>query len=287
MTRKSDFLSFFSRSKKLFLPTLAAALFCFYAVFSPLVAFAADFPPLVYVTQPWLTSMARFIVGSTMTVQPLFAWSQSGTMLTLRRPSSGIPVIALDPIDASRYGLKRNKKNLFKLYDNLPVPVEIRDTLSFDPAVLPFLSQRLLVALCKLQPENYPFYQRRLAEFQSRLESTLEVGRSLLTQIKMLDLSGACGPWVRAASPGTVQPPADLWREWSKGSRISELTMALAEAKKRNWWILIDGWTPAPIRTVAMGVNKKVHIRPPTGEQDFFTYLHDIYLELWNTIVRE
>lgn len=222
-----------------------------------------------------------------MTVQPLSTWNQSGTLLTLRRPSSGSPVIAMDPIDVSRHGLQRNGKNLYKLYDNLPVPVEMRGALSFDPSVLPFLSQRLLVVLCKLQPEQYSFYQRRLAEFQSRLESTLEVGRSLLAEMKMLDLSGACGPWVRAASPGTVRPPADLWNDWSKGTRISELTMALGEAKNRNWRILVDAWTPASIRTAVIGVHRNVYIKPPAGEQDFFTYLHDIYLELWNTAARE
>lgn len=247
----------------------------------------APAPVAVYTTLPWLTEMSRFIVGTTVKILPLTDWGGSGALKTLRRPPQGAVVIALDPKDAARYGLKPGGKNQFLLYDNLPVPDEKRGFLSFDPSVLPFLSQRLLIVLCEIEPENYSFYQRRLAEFQSRLESALEVGRSLIPQEKMLDLTGSTGPWVRAAVSGAVRPPDDLWAAWAKGARVSDLTMALEEAKKRSWWIVIDAWTPSPVRSRVMGAYQNIYIKTPARDQDFFTYLHDIYLQIWSAVVRK
>ena len=236
----------------------------------------------IYTTEPWLTNMSKFIVGTTINVQPLSAWSESGALLPLRKVSPGSIVIATDAADAAKYGFKQDRKNLYLLYRQLPVKSEHRGMLSFDPSVLPFFSQRLLVVLSKINAENYHYYQRRLAEFQSRMESTLEVGRSLLLDVKLLDLTGASSPWVRAATDGAVRPPDDLWGAWSAGDRLQELSVALAEAKGRNWWIVVDAWTPGRIRSMVMGVHKNIYIKPPGRDQDFFTYMHDIYLELWS-----
>lgn len=263
-----------------------AAVFLFFSL-SPAMPAPAPAPVAVYTTQPWLTQMSRFIVGTTVKILPLTDWSESGALKTLRRPPQGAIVIALDPKDAARYGLKPGVKNLFLLYENLPVPDGRRSLLPFDPSALPFLSQRLLIVLCEIEPENYSFYQRRLAEFQSRLESTLEVGRSLIPEEKMLDLTGSTGPWVRAAVSGAVRPPDDLWAAWAKGASLPDLTMALDEAKKRSWWILIDAWTPPQIRSRVMGSYENIYIKTPAHDQDFFTYLHDIYLQIWSAVVRK
>lgn len=249
-------------------------------------AHAADQPPAAYTTSPWLSSMAQFIVGTTIKIQPLSHWSEDGRLVSPRRPQASGAVIALDPKDAARYGLNANRKELFLLYENLPVKESRRDSLFFDLSVLPFLSQRLLVVLSRMKPENYSFYQRRLAEFQSRLESTLEVGRSLLPDVQVLDLTGASSPWIRAALPKTVRPPEALWAAWEKGQRLEELDSAISEAKKRSWWIILDVWTPAQISARVAGKHDNIVVKAPEKEQDFFTYLHDVYLGIWSAMTK-
>jgi hypothetical protein len=240
----------------------------------------------VYATLPWITSMARFIVGSTIKIEPLTAWNGTGTLKNLHRVPNNAAVIALDPLDAKRHGLSAGRAGLYFLYENLPLPPEKRNSLQFDASALPFLSQRLLMVISGLKPENYAFYQRRLAEFQSHVESTLEVGKSQIQDMNILDLSGAASPWVRAAAPGAVRPPEYLWAAWTKGERLRELSLAVSEASQRRWWVVTDAWTPRDIMAAAENAPQKIYIEPPTGDQDFFVYLHGIYLQMWNSLVK-
>jgi hypothetical protein len=241
---------------------------------------AADVPS-VYASQPWLGAMASFIVGTTMKVRSASTWDSSGALRARKIPQNST-AIALDPLDAARFNLDRNQKELHVLYDNLPIENTRRGPLPFDPSVLPFLSQRLLIVLCELSPDNYSFYQRRLAEFQSRLESTVEVGRSLIHDIPVLDLTGAVSPWVMAACGKAVRPPESLWNSWIGNTRTPDLVLAVKEAENRGWWILMDAWTPAPVRTRVFS-QRIVLISPPGSDYDFFPYLHDIYLQIWST----
>ncbi|MDR1943516.1 MAG: hypothetical protein LBQ19_01710, partial [Synergistaceae bacterium] len=123
----------------------AAVLACAASLLFALPALSAPEIPAVYATLPWITNMAGFIVGSTMKVQPLSSWNESGALRTLRRVPQDAAVIALDPEDARRYGLKPDRGNLHMLYKNLPVPEGRRNSLQFDPSMLPFLSQRMLI----------------------------------------------------------------------------------------------------------------------------------------------
>ncbi|MDR1019719.1 MAG: hypothetical protein LBL73_03090 [Synergistaceae bacterium] len=257
-------------------------------LYSPPASTAASMAetPSVYVTLPWITGMARFIVGSTINVYPLSAWNETGTLKNVRRVPGDAPVIALDPLDAKRYGLEAGRLGLYFLYENLPLPDEKRDSLQFDASALPFLSQRLLMVISRLRPDNYAFYQRRLAEFQSRVDSTLEVGKSQIRDMSILDLSGAVSPWVRAAAPGAVRPPEYLWEAWAKGDRLRELSLAVDEALRRGWWIVTDAWTPRYVLAASSDAPKNIHIDPPAADQDFFVYLHDIYLKMWNLYAR-
>jgi hypothetical protein len=231
--------------------------------------------------------MARFIVGSTMKIQPVATWNASGVLRTARKLPQNATVIALDPIDALKFGISKGQEGLYLLYDNLPIEEPQRGAISFNPSILPFLSQRLLIVLCKLSPDNYSFYQRRVAEFQSRLESAVEVGRSLVQDTHILDLSSSVSPWVRSSMPNAVRPPDELWSAWSSGNRISDLELAAKEAEKRNWWILLDAWTPAPIRTRVSGLPMSILIGPPEADYDFFAYLHNIYLQIWSRAVEK
>jgi hypothetical protein len=251
-------------------------------------SFAAQAQPApdVWVTQPWIAAMARFIAVSTLDVRPMCAWGGDGSLRVIRRPPRGASVIALDAKDADKYGLRNGRYGLHLMYERLPLADLYRNAIQFDPSMLPFMSQRLLVILSKLNPENYSFYQRRLAEFQSRVESTVEVGRSQIRGVKMLDLSGAVSPWIEAAATDAVRPPPEVWAAWVKGERADELLAAVTSAQNRNWWIVTDTWTPARIAAAAAGAPRKVKITPSDTNQDLFEYLQDIYLQMWNVMAK-
>ncbi|MDR1651262.1 MAG: hypothetical protein LBR87_05700 [Synergistaceae bacterium] len=259
---------------------LSAALLC---IFAETQCRAAEIPS-VYASQPWLAGMARFIVGTTMRIVSASVWNSSGTLRVPRRVPQGASLIALDPADAGRFGFAAGQPGLHLLYDNLPIEESKRGALQFNPSVLPFLSQRMLIVLCELSPDNYSFYQRRLAEFQSRLESTAEVGRSLIFDVPILDLAGSVSPWLMAAGAKTVRPPDLLWNAWTGNTRTPDLALAVKEAESRGWWILMDAWTPPQIRSrVTSGRN--IIINAPDSDRDFFEYLHDIYLQIWSAAV--
>lgn len=261
---------------------LAALLLALFAATAP-----AGEPITVNTTLPWLTSMARFIVGSTIHIQPLSKWGPNGNIQSVRKPQAGSIVIALDPRDAKKHSLAAGSNGLRLLYENLPVSDTRMGTLPFDPSVLPFLSQRMLIVISELEPENYPYYQRRLAEFQSRMESTLEVGRSLVKDAKLLDLTGAASPWIQAATAHAVRPPDDLWAAWATGGKLNELTSALGEASRRGWTVVVDAWTPAPVKSKIPESHGRIELSEPAPDYDFFTYLHDIYLEIWRATSRK
>lgn len=243
-------------------------------------AFAADEAPSACFTQPWMSGIASFLVGTTVKVVPLNSWAQNGALKRASRRPPGAPIIALDPKDAVANGASLGSSDLHLLYENFPIRDVARMQLFFDPSVMPFLSQRMMIALSGLWPENYAFYQRRLAEFQSRLESTLEVGRSLVAGERFLDLTGAVGSWVRAASVEMVRPPADVWGAWSSGMRLDELEAALSEARSRGLRVITDAWTPQQVMRVAAN-RPRVHIDAPTSpELDLFAYLSEIHLRV-------
>jgi hypothetical protein len=215
-----------------------------------------------------------------MKIQPASTWNSSGELKPLKLPKDAT-VIALDPLDASRLGFVKGDAGLCLLYGNLPIESSSRPALLFNPSALPFLSQRMLKVLCELSPDNYSFYQRRLAEFQSRLESAVEMGRSQIRDIPILDLSGAVSPWFKAASDKIVRPPDELWLAWTGNTRTPDLAMAVKEAEARGWLILADAWTPAQIKARVANSAGYVLIAPPASEVDCFAYLQDIYLQIW------
>jgi hypothetical protein len=245
---------------------------------------AAETPRTVYASLPWLAGVTHFIVGTTINVQEASQWNMSGALRIPKKLPQTATLIALDPADAARFGMVKGQERLFLLYKNLPIEEHERGTLPFNPSVLPFLSQRLLKVLCEIKPENYSFYQRRLAEFQSRLESTVEVGRSLIGDISILDLSGSVSPWVRAACGHAVRPPRELWNAWIGDTRTPDLALAVKEAEARNWWIVTDPWTPPQIAARISASPKLISITLLQPGQEFFDYLHAIYLEIWTAV---
>lgn len=243
----------------------------------PAGAAAANFA----VTSPWVAYIAAFIAGDVKNVRSLSNWDTSGNVIKTASPRSGEIIIAIDRKDADNFRINRNNKNLRLLYDDLPMSREQLYSAFFDPAMLPFIAQSVMKILADEDRGRYAYFQRRLAEFQSKIESTIDIGRHLLSGTKILDITGAEGTWLRSSVPGAVRPPAEVWERWKSGDAAA-LKAALDEAKRRNWLILMDPWTPDAVRSAAAAYEYRFTLPPPSGNQDYFVFLHEIFLAIWN-----
>lgn len=253
----------------------AFALLVFF--FHPAAASAANFA----VTSPWIGFITSFIAGDTKNVRCLSTWDSSGNVIRTASPRSGEIIIAIDAKDAENFRIKKNNKNLRLLYDELPMTKEQLRSAFFDPAMLPFIAQSVMKIMAEEDKGRYTYFQRRLAEFQSKIESTIDIGRHLLNEIKMLDITGAEGTWLRSSISGAVSPPAAVWEGWKAGD-TKALKAALDEANRRNWLILMDPWTPEIIRNAAVGYEYRLTLPSPVRGQDYFVFLHDIFLLISN-----
>jgi len=246
-------------------------------LFHPAAASAENFA----VTSPWIGFIASFIAGDVKNVRYLSNWDSSGNVIKTSSPRSGEIIIAIDAKDAENFRIKKNNKQLRLLYDNLPMTKEQLQSAFFDPAMLPFLAQSVMKIMSEEDKVRYTYFQRRLAEFQSKIESTIDIGRHLLGNTKMLDITGAEGTWIRSSISGAVRPPASVWEGWKAGD-TQALKAALDEAARRNWLILLDPWTPEIIRSAAVGYEYRLTLPPPSKDRDYFVFLHDIFLSIWN-----
>jgi hypothetical protein len=256
------------------------------AVLLTLLTFAATAfaAPVQYASSsPWIASMVSFIGGDNVKVRRLSAVSSAGRLYAVGRPRASEIVIALDANEAARFRIKKTNPRLRLLYNSLPIPAPEVYSLFFDPASLPFAAQSVMKILAAEDKERYAFYQRRLAEFQSRVDSTIEIGRYMIGKAKILDITGAEGAWVRAAVPGAIRPPDEVWRSWLDGD-IRALEAALAEATRRGWLIMLDTWTPAEIRAPATKYANRVTLPPPSGNKDYFDALQDIFMTISNAM---
>ena len=243
---------------------------------NPAEAIAANFA----VTSPWIGFIASFIAGDTKNVRYLSNWDSNGNVVKTSSPTPSEIIIAIDAKDAENFRVKKNK-NLRLLYDELRMTKEQFYSACFDPAMLPFIAQSVMKIMAEEDKVRYTYFQRRLAEFQSKIESTIDSGRHLLINTKILDITGAEGTLLRSSLTGAVRPPAAVWEGWKAGD-TKALKAALDEAQRRNWLILMDPWTPEVIRSSAILYEYRLTLPPPSKDQDYFVFLHEIFLVVWN-----
>ncbi len=255
-------------------------LFCLFSFSSEV--FAMD----VWITSPWLSVVANFMGGVFINVKPLGQWAEDGGInkLSIKKVPAGSHFIALDYDEALKYGIQSSQKNLFVLYTHLPFSYEEADTYFTDPSVLPFIAQRIMNIFSSLDHEHYFFYQRRLAEFQGRLESTVLLGRQLLKGKKVFNLSKGFVEFLRAAQCEILHPEDELWKEWAKGDSLDGLKQKIEECRKNNVPVLFDMKSPVSIHKVlleskSLGV---VLLEYPDIGQDIILSLYDQYLAIWN-----
>ncbi|WP_288959524.1 hypothetical protein [uncultured Aminobacterium sp.] len=240
----------------------------------------------LWVSSPWLSVMSNFMGGVYVTVHPMVVWSEDGLekRVAPKKMSEDLPLLVLDYSDAQKYGISEKRKNLYVLYRNLPFPREKLDSYFADPSVLPFIAQRILNVFSSLDTEHYFFYQRRLAEFQGRLESTVLLGRQLLQGKKVYDLSASYGELLRAARCEILRPSGENVTLWKNGESLDSFKQKVEEIIKQGIPVVYDAQTPRCMQDTLLKIKSSqiILLKRPTIEEDLIISLYDQYLSIWN-----
>ncbi|MDR1740763.1 MAG: hypothetical protein LBR38_02805 [Synergistaceae bacterium] len=241
----------------------------------------------VLVTSPWLAIVTSFVGGVNVSVRSVQEWNADGD-LTRRiraRALQDMPpdtlIIAFDDRDARSVGLPLEKYiNYHRLYDLMPIDESRVDSFMSDPSVLPFIAQRVLTALADWDPNGYPYYQRRLAEFQARLYSSTLAGRQILKDKPVYDLTGHSWAMLCAAGCDVVRPSPEDWAAWSTWHGLDRLLSEVARLTEAKFTVVIDCSSPRSIRAYLAAKPAVFTLARPVG--DYTTFLHDQYLALWS-----
>ena len=238
----------------------------------------------VAVSHPWLALLASFIGGSEVNVSSIRIWNSNGDLVlnergkVLRELPEGTKIIALDENDAKSCGID-TRKNFTVRYLYSPFPVDVKEL--SDPSVIPFVAQRVLTALSEWDAQNYPYYQRRLAEFQARLSSSILVGQ-VLKEATICDMSGSSGILLKAAGCKVLRPEG--LERWEKGN-FSGLREYLDTSKAKGISVVIDDDTPPALKRYLAGRSDVFHWERPSLERDYPSFLHEQYISLWQKII--
>lgn len=240
----------------------------------------------LWCTSPLIGQIAGFIGGVQVKVHVLTDWDEKGELLPFVR-SSELPanaaVLVLNDEESTLLGLDVNPKlNVYLLYSRIPVPDRQINSLFSDPAALPFLAQRILTALSYFDPQHYSYFQRRLAEFQSRLESTILVGMRLLGNVKVLDISLHSRRLLQAAGCDILEPADDFWGWIDSPDSIDFYSGEFKGYREKDIVVVADFWTPFPLRTFMIENNTGVVFQKPDPHEDLFLSFHMKFLSIWN-----
>ena len=247
-------------------------------------SFAADAVDIVTVS-PWVTVLTHFIGGIKVNVTPLTTWDNDRiSRAKINNILNTNPnIIALDDSEIRKTGLDtKDLSNIHVLFKNAPFEASESDKYFGDPSVLPFIAQKLLPVLSSLDHDNFSYYQRRLAEFQTRLSSTTLAGRNLLKGQKVLDLTLSSGYFLLAAGCDILRPGAEDIDAWARYKQLEKLHELVIGSQKENRLVIIDAATPRPIRSALGSFQNIISLPRPPLDQDFLTFLHNQYLMIWN-----
>ena len=216
---------------------------------------------------PWLAVITSFIGGTNVSVTSLYDFNA--------KPNKNVnlnninKLIAIDRDELKNFKLNINIENietwyLFKEFQEL----NNLEAAILDPSVTPFIAQKIMTALATWDAANYPYYQRRLAEFQTRLSSSILAGKQLLNGTKIyLDGEGAL----------------NLYNLF-KASGCEILDKATPDALS----IVDDSNYARGKRRLKSQGNifyfKRPEIKDNNYNIDYPAYLHDLYIALWQLI---
>lgn len=259
-------------------------------VIFPTIASAASVLNIT-VTSPWLVLLTNFIGGINVKVTPIQDWNDDGELVrriqtrSLKNLPADSLIMAFDYRDAKGLGLPFEQyKNYRSLYEEMPLDPTKIDAYLSDPSVVPFIAQRVLTVLADWDPSGYPYYQRRLAEFQARLYSSVLAGRQVLKDQPVYDLTGHSHAFLQAAGCLLTGPTEEQWAAWGTWKEIDQLKAVVADKIANKIAVVVDYSTPGAIRST-LAANAAVFLMPrPRFDQDYPAFVHDQYISLWSKI---
>jgi len=240
----------------------------------------------LWCTTPWIGLVAGFVGGVHVDVHVIMDWDQEGELQVMEDPGKipkGGKVLAMDKEDPFIPSRDPGKAlDISFLYTFIPVERTQLNILFSDPASLPFIAQRVLTSLSYFDPVHYSYYQRRLAEFQSRLESTVMVGTRLLKGVSVLDISLYSQRILQAAGCKIIQPQADFWDFLDSPESVDLYTGEFKDYLGKGLVVVADFWTPRAIRDFMIENDLGVVFPKPDSKEDLFLSWHMKYLSIWN-----
>lgn len=152
-------------------------------------------------------------------------------------------------------------------YDGTPCEYDY-----YDPSKIPYITLNTMKAISSHDRQNYTHYQKRLAIYQSILDSTLQAGKKLLQNITVLDLTGHTGYILSTCAKRCVKPPKEVVQAWKNGD-IEHLQATIGQANFRNMLIATDFATdPIVTENVEKLATRHFHMTGYSGGS-FSSYL--------------
>lgn len=240
----------------------------------------------VITTSPWVAVIVKSIGGAYVHAVSLTNWD--GTRIRGRdapQLKNTSDIIAIDAAESASLGIFQEEyPNLSFMYDKAPFKRDEKEYYFGDPSALPFIAQKIFRILAIIDKDNFLYYQRQLAVFQTRLNSAILAGRHLLRGLRVFDLTGGSGYFLVAAGCDVTMPQREHLKQWSRGQQLNLLTEAMRNIRAVNGVAMIDEGTSKPIKS-AVGENAVIvaFSRPPL-DQDFFVFIHNQYLRMWEQV---
>ena len=221
---------------------------------------------------PWVAVIASFIGGTNVHVTSIYDFNfKLNNNLDLNNLDK---VIAVDADDASKINIKlKNGVEVWYLFKDLSLNIEAA---VLDPSMTPFVAQKIMTALATWDASNYNYYQRRLAEFQTRLSSSVLVGKQLLNGAKIylnLEDESAMNLYNLFIAAGCEILSGDLNNSQAVVVTVNYNYNKQGKRKAKNLNKNIFEFK----RPELLNAENSYNI-------DYPAYLHDLYIALWNII---
>lgn len=224
---------------------------------------------------PWIAVIASFIGGTNVNVTSVYDFNfKLNKNLDLN--NYNYKVIAVDAEDAKKISVKQGVE-VWYLFKDLSLNIEAA---VLDPSMTPFVAQKVMTALATWDALNYNYYQRRLAEFQTRLSSSVLVGKQLLNGSKIyinLEDESAMNLYNLFIAAGCEILSGDIDLNRLQAVVVTANYNYNNKQGKRR------------VKNLSLNKNIFEFKRPEVLNADNYNidypaYLHDLYIALWNII---
>jgi len=238
-------------------------------------------------SNPLLGMITAFIGGVEVDVTSLTVFRNGKFVTSGDKTSfhSDEEILFLDEYEAASTDISNvGDHSLHFLYSRVPYERRNINSLFYDPATLPFIAQKIMNVLTSIEPENYFYFQRRLAEFRSRLQSAVELGRTLLEGARILDLTVHTSYLLRSTGCDIQLPEEGFWEKLTAENSRDYYNDVFYDSKKQGRFIVCDAWTPASISKLVEEENLGITLSPPEVSIEYILHLNKHFLHIWDNL---